>query len=221
VNASHAGNGSAGEPDFALLGDLLGDACETSGEPQANPRSAAPGGRRTGRTGAGSALPVREPRERTLFEARDPARRLAQIWPEIVGPEVAANARPVQLKRGRLTVSASSAAWAQTLQFMSAGICVRLQEALGKGAVEQVVFRHAGWDESPPRVSRSSPGQVPSVDPDGSPAVTREPTGRPLSEDQREALRAVEGLDLPADLRARIAKAMEAAFVRGGQDPVR
>jgi hypothetical protein len=156
---------------------------------------------------------ARPARARVTHGSGDPARLLALIWPDVVGAEVAANARPVQLKGGRLTVSASSAAWAQTLQFMSADICARLQETLGAGVVQQVVFRHAGWDEPAPR-------QAPQalVGSSEAPGEARE---RALSPDQKEALAALEALDLPGDLRARIARAMEAAFVRGEQDAVR
>ena len=44
-----------------------------------------------------------------------------------VGPEVAANARPVQLRDGRLVVTTSSSAWAQTLQLMSPMVVERLE----------------------------------------------------------------------------------------------
>ena len=189
--------------DFDRLGDLLGDVCEVPG----------------GREAPGAPRPVRGPRPRragvvpvvSAAAASDPARRVALVWPEAVGTEVAANARPVQLRNGRLTVSVSSSAWAQTLQFLSEAITVRLNEKLGEEVVESVVFRHAGWEE---RLRRDS-GPEPAAD-----------TGRPaasprLSADQREALAQVAALDLPAGLRERITQAMEAAFVRGGPDSVR
>jgi hypothetical protein len=170
---------SSAPPDFDRLGELMGDVC---GGPSA------PG-------------PVSEARD-------DPARRLAAIWPDVVGAEVAANARPVQLKKGRLAVSASSSVWAQTLQFMGDAIAARLNERLGEGVVGQVVFRHAGWEERPRRRPNPRPGEA---------------RGQPieLSADQQQALALVAALDLPPELRARIARAMEAAFVRGEPDSVR
>jgi hypothetical protein len=201
----NAGQGSEGKPDFARLGDLLGDACEGPAEAPAQTGSAA---------AAGPTPSARRPaRGRTTTAPRDPARLLALVWPDVVGAEVAANARPVQLKGGRLTVSASSAAWAQTLQFMSDDICARLRETLGTGVVSQVVFRHAGWDERAPGASCRPLPEAPA----GSSESPREARGRPLSSEQKEALAALEALDLPGELRARIARAMEAAFVRGEQ----
>jgi len=76
------------------------------------------------------------------------ARVLASIWTETVGGEVAANATPVQFRQGRLAVSVSSSAWAQTLQLMAEVIRDRLNERLGERIVSEVVFRHAGWEQS-------------------------------------------------------------------------
>ena len=76
----------------------------------------------------------------------DLSRRLSIIWADAMGPEVAANARPVQLRDGRLVVTTSSSGWAQTLQLMSPMVVERLNEALGGGTVAKAVFRHAGWD---------------------------------------------------------------------------
>ena len=70
------------------------------------------------------------------------------MWADVVGAEVADNARPVQLREGRLVVTTSSSAWAQTLQSMSPMVIARLNERLGDGVVEKAVFRHAGWDAS-------------------------------------------------------------------------
>lgn len=216
----NTGQGSGSKPDFARIGDLLGDACEGPGEAPARtapkPAAAADPSARTR-----PSSPYRPARARAHPGSDDPARLLALIWPDIVGAEVAANASPVQLKGGRLTVSASSAAWAQTLQFMSDQICGRLRETLGAGVVEKVVFRHAGWDEPAPRASCRPLPEAPGQGPAESPEAPGDGRDRPLSQEQKEALAALEALDLPSDLRARIARAMEAAFVRGEQDSVR
>ena len=60
-------------------------------------------------------------------------RRLAAVWPDVVGPEVARNAQPRTLRRGRLVVATSSSVWAQTLQHMAGEILPRLNEALAAG----------------------------------------------------------------------------------------
>lgn len=205
--------------DFSLVGDLLPRVEGSAGE-AGEPSTRAPR--------PGDASRATAPRG-----AEDPARRLAAAWPDVVGEEVAANARPVHLQRGRLVVSTSSSVWAQTLQLMSEAVLARLTERLGAGVVEQVVFRHAGWEERPP----VAPGPAPAapapagsqggpVGPGGGPAENaggdaRRSTRPGLSRDQMEALAAVERLDLPADLREKIIRSMRAAFVRGEQDSVR
>jgi len=216
--------------DFSLVGDLLPRVEGSAGE-AGEPSTRAPR--------PGDASRATAPRG-----AEDPARRLAAIWPDVVGEEVAANARPVHLRRGRLVVSTSSSVWAQTLQLMSEAVLARLTERLGAGVVEQVVFRHAGWEERPPVAPGPAPAGPPAsagpapaapapagsqggpVGPDGGPEENaggdaRRSTRPGLSRDQMEALAAVERLDLPADLREKIIRSMRAAFVRGEQDSVR
>jgi hypothetical protein len=139
---------------------------------------------------------------------------VASIWPEAVGAEVASNARPVQFKNGRLAVSVSSPVWAQTLQFMAEAIASRLNEYLGERAVTQVVFRHAGWEENPPRRSAEQAARL-------DPKAGEDQSDPGLSALQREALDGLAHLGLSPELRARIARAMEAAFVREGRETVR
>jgi hypothetical protein len=115
----------ADRPDFARIGDLLPPGSE---------------GAAAARPAAGTAPDAR---------GSDLSRRLAAVWAEVVGDEVAANARPVQLRDGRLVVTTSSSAWAQTLQLMSEMVRARLNERLGDRAIDRVVFRHAGWEGSP------------------------------------------------------------------------
>ena len=74
-----------------------------------------------------------------------PERELAAVWEKAVGAEVAKNARPLHLRRGRLSVATSSPAWAQTLQLMSGRVISGVNEALGVEVVRDISFRHAGW----------------------------------------------------------------------------
>jgi hypothetical protein len=179
--------------------------------------------------------------------SQDPARLLAAIWANVVGDEVAANARPVQLRKGRLVVSASSSAWAQTLQLMSEPIAAGLCKHLGDGVVTSVVFRHAGWEEreigsSPARRRvggqrdsrdrRTTSSELPQggamgVRTAGHLASAERPDhggaggAKTLTDEQRAALAEVDMLGLSPALRDQIARAMEAAFVRAQQDSVR
>jgi hypothetical protein len=130
--------------DFERLSDLLNDKVGLLGNgvaaaPRAHEAAASPG-------------TVGSPRNPpTAVDcsgvAGDVARALASTWAEAVGEEIAANTRPVQFRQGRLAVSASSSAWAQTLQLMAEAIGDRLNERLGGTVVREVVFRHAGWEQ--------------------------------------------------------------------------
>ncbi len=139
-------------------------------------------------------------------EAGNIVRRLAFMWPEVVGEEVAANAQPVQLREGRLVVSTSSSAWAQSLQFMGEAIVDRLNACLGEEAVVRVVFRHAGWEQSSahPRseevVRGSKQGQ--------------RNKGRPFSIEEEAVLGEVKALTLESRLEEAIVRAVRASFGR-------
>jgi len=68
----------------------------------------------------------------------EPATILAQaqrLWPEVVGPAIAAEAHPASERGGVLTVACSSAVWASELDLMGPALVERLNEALGTSAV--------------------------------------------------------------------------------------
>ena len=193
--------------DFERVGDLLGDACDVAAS--ADAQSGEDNTRRQRRSAASSRGDTKDANTRKAGKARlDAARVLAQAWTEIAGPDIAANTRPVQLKRGRLVVSTSSSAWAHALQDMGEGLKERLNERVGRTAVEKIVFRHAGWEERRGKRNRAE-------------STPRQSTDTVLSQEQREALAQLDKVDLPAGLRDRIARAMKATFVRGQQDSVR
>jgi hypothetical protein len=172
--------------DFDRLGDLLKEAW--------GPLAAADGTEaQVGRESGGA-------------ESRQVARLLALVWSEAVGEEVAANARPVQLRQGRLTVSASSSAWAQTLQLMADTVRSRLNERLGTEMVCEVVFRHAGWEENARQPRLGAGREEPGAHIVGTPtAVTPE---------EEEAIAGVKALGLEPDLEESILRAMSASFGR-------
>jgi predicted nucleic acid-binding Zn ribbon protein len=76
-----------------------------------------------------------------------PATRLAAIqaaWNDAVGDRIAAQARPVAERDGVLTVSCSSAAWAQELDLLAEQLLGRLRETAGEGsAPHSLRFRAA------------------------------------------------------------------------------
>ena len=201
-------------PDFARLGDLMpgGEAGALAPDP---PQAA-----------VGSGL-----------TASDLSRRLAAVWVEAVGAEIAANARPVQLREGRLVVTTSSSAWAQTLHAMSEMVVTRVNQQLGDEAVKRAVFRHAGWEDLSParptagaeadaetarRVAAPSP-PVPANA--GLAGVVASEPGAPagtdvagLTDDERRALADLEAQPLDPVVKDTIRDAMTAGFVRARQD---
>ena len=119
---------SPDQPDFDRLGELLPAGVPNTPRPANSPANSPAGALASGAS------------------ADDLSQKLATVWADVVGTEVADNARPVQLRDGRLVVTTSSSAWAQTLQLMSPMVVAGLNERLGEGSVEKAVFRHAGWD---------------------------------------------------------------------------
>jgi len=61
-----------------------------------------------------------------------------QVWPEAVGPAIAAEAQPVRERGGVVTVSCSAAVWAQELDLMSETIVERLNLGLDRGKIERL-----------------------------------------------------------------------------------
>lgn len=262
-DATGGPSGSTGGPS-----DRTGGPSDRTGVP-APGSCPSPGG--AGRDGAAEGLEGR-PGERTRSRSRSPvdpaqrpqpgegaqdyrqarqevsqadlARRLAEVWPDAVGPSIAANARPVQLRAGRLVVSASSSAWAQSLQLMGEDLRRRLNEDLGTEAIQRVFVRHAGWEAAPPapagarrrRSTRAPRSKTIAAAGEGASAEEGQalaPGSRPLKEarapegaasaavsptEQRAAVESIAQLGLPPELEDAIVRAMRAALVRGEQD---
>jgi predicted nucleic acid-binding Zn ribbon protein len=62
-------------------------------------------------------------------------------WADIVGPQLAAHARPVSLSSGVLVVAVTEPAWATQLTYLDGELLGRFREALGEGVVERVEVR--------------------------------------------------------------------------------
>jgi predicted nucleic acid-binding Zn ribbon protein len=59
-------------------------------------------------------------------------------WAEIVGPEIAAHAKPAHLARGRLDVVCDHDVWRTELQFLKPELLARLNEALGNERIKEI-----------------------------------------------------------------------------------
>ena len=76
-----------------------------------------------------------------LRDAVAPATPLAEVqsvWPEAVGPAIAAEAVPTREQGGVLTVSCAASVWAQELDLMAPVILSRLGELLEGTAVQRL-----------------------------------------------------------------------------------
>ena len=62
-------------------------------------------------------------------------------WADIVGPQLAAHARPVSLSKGVLVVAVTEPAWATQLTYLESELVGRFREALGDGVVDRVEVR--------------------------------------------------------------------------------
>jgi len=62
-------------------------------------------------------------------------------WADIVGPQLAAHARPLSLSSGVLLVAVTEPAWATELRYLEGELLGRFSEVLGDGVVERVEVR--------------------------------------------------------------------------------
>jgi predicted nucleic acid-binding Zn ribbon protein len=62
-------------------------------------------------------------------------------WADIVGPQLAAHARPLSLARGVLVVGVTEPGWATELTYLESELLGRFRDALGDGVVERVEVR--------------------------------------------------------------------------------
>ncbi|MBN1106213.1 MAG: DUF721 domain-containing protein [Deltaproteobacteria bacterium] len=64
-----------------------------------------------------------------------------KVWDETVGSAVARNAQPLWIQKGRLRVKVSDPIWLQELSLAEMSIREKLNERLGRKAVEKIEFR--------------------------------------------------------------------------------
>jgi hypothetical protein len=63
-----------------------------------------------------------------------------QAWKEAAGPAVAARARPLRIRRGRLELAVPSAVWRTQLSFARADLICRVNELAGETVVREIVI---------------------------------------------------------------------------------
>jgi len=90
-----------------------------------------------------------------LAERLAPATTLGavqRVWEEVAGAAVAAEATPTGETAGVLTITCSSAVWAQELDLMSVTLIERLNDALGAERISSLRCQSVparGWGREP------------------------------------------------------------------------
>ena len=64
-----------------------------------------------------------------------------EIWDEVVGPAIAEHAQPSNITKKQLKVHVAEPIWLQELEFVAEMIKDKLNQKLGRNAVEKVIFR--------------------------------------------------------------------------------
>lgn len=72
-----------------------------------------------------------------------------RVWDEVVGPQIAAHARPARIRDGVLEVRVDQAVWMQQLQLMKPKILSRLNERLGGEPIADIFWRRGRLEERP------------------------------------------------------------------------
>lgn len=81
-------------------------------------------------------------------------------WPDIVGPDIAAHARPVAFEDGELVLAADSTAWATQLRLLAPTLLARLADELGAGVVRRLTVHGPAapsWRKGPLSVRGRGP----------------------------------------------------------------
>lgn len=103
---------------------------------------------------------------RELLDRRGLADRLDDyrawlVWDEVVGPQIAARARPLRLRDGILEVRVDQPVWMQQLQLMKPQILTRIHQRLGSDSIRDIFLRRGRID--PAVNAPSSPPLPPPV----------------------------------------------------------
>lgn len=72
------------------------------------------------------------------FDADDA--RIWKVWDDVVGPAIARNAQPFRIKNRRLRVRVTDPIWYQELKFMEESVREKLNQTLGRNAVDKIEF---------------------------------------------------------------------------------
>jgi len=80
------------------------------------------------------------------LEDRLAQRRALAAWDAVVGPEIAAHSRAIDLEEGVLTLQADHGAWRQELTLLMPQIMAQFNSRFGPGTVTAIQWARAGTD---------------------------------------------------------------------------
>jgi len=127
------------------------------------------------------------------LERRARQHQAMDLWPQVVGPDIARNSWPLGVRDGVLLVGAANHAWAQTLHLMSTAILEALNTRLEQPALRDLQVRVAGRGHRPRRDAGADEGRPRRASP---PPLTREDQQR-----VRDLTASIEDAELKAKVR--------------------
>ena len=124
--------------------DAKAKAAKTAGTTRRTTRNAAREATRSGRA-PGDPVPFGAALTDLLaargWQAQAAGASILSRWESLVGEQVAAHSRPVQLRDGQLIIEAETTAWATQLRLLSRTLTAKLTEQLGVDVVRTLVIK--------------------------------------------------------------------------------
>lgn len=90
--------------------------------------------------------------------------RAWQVWDEVVGPQIAARARPSRIRDGVLEVRVDQPVWMQQLQLMKPAILTRLRNHLGGSAITDIYLLRGKAETPVWTAPKPAPHSLPPLD---------------------------------------------------------
>ena len=93
----------------------------------------------------GNLVPLKDVITSLLQDSRLPFNpadaQIWEVWQEVVGQAIASHAHPAWIKNAHLRILVSDPIWIQELNFLSNDIKAKLNQKLGRNAVESIEFK--------------------------------------------------------------------------------
>jgi len=83
--------------------------------------------------------------------------RVWQLWPSIVGPQIAARTQPLRFRDQVLEVRVDHPVWMQQLQLMKPQLLQRLNQQLGNDTIKDIYLRRGRLTPEPSSEADSAP----------------------------------------------------------------